>query len=229
MFYKFPAGKNFNNEGVEEKDSTIFVTGHVYDSASNEPVGGATLTYETLPYGNFIGITCSRASDGAYQFRTFGRGRYKIEVKAENYETTIDSIYPDSVDREGKLTKDFFLVYSPDFREVIKLEHLIFDLGKSEIKPESHEELDNLVKIMKESPGMIIRLEGHTDFRGGRSNNLKLSQKRVDEVKNYLIKRGIDPNRITTKAFGGSRPISRKASEEAARINRRVEVRIIKR
>ena len=114
------------------------------------------------------------------------------------------------------------------FEDVFSLNNLTIDLGSCEINPESFDELDNLVKLMKENPDVIIQLEGHTDFRGGKSKNQRLSEDRVKEVKNYLILGGIMPDRILTKAYGGSKPLSWESSEEASRLNRRVEVRIIK-
>jgi outer membrane protein OmpA-like peptidoglycan-associated protein len=75
---------------------------------------------------------------------------------------------------------------------------------------------------------MIIQLEGHTDFAGNPQANMALSQARVESVKKYLTKGGIDKNRILTKAFGGTKPLSEERTPEAMSQNRRVEVRIIK-
>ena len=75
---------------------------------------------------------------------------------------------------------------------------------------------------------MVIQLEGHTDFIGSAKLNQQLSQERVDAVKNYLTTHGSEVTRIRTKAFGGTKPISRETTEEARSLNRRVEVRILK-
>jgi outer membrane protein OmpA-like peptidoglycan-associated protein len=81
--------------------------------------------------------------------------------------------------------------------------------------------------MMKESPAMVIQVEGHTDFIGNPEKLLKLSEERVDAVKSYLISKKISKNRIKTKAFGGTQPISRDDTPEAHRANRRVELRIL--
>ena len=185
------------------------------------------ITYKELPYGNFVGIIKSRENDGFYNYRTFGHEKYLVEIKSDEYLEKIDTLYPFSF-QGSQIGRNYLLTKKPS-EEIISLDNLIFDLGKSEIKPESFEELDALVDLMKVNPEMIIQLEGHTDFRGGRSKNLKLSQERVKQVKNYLIHGGIMPDRILTKAFGGSNPLSWENSEEASRLNRRVEVRIISR
>lgn len=74
---------------------------------------------------------------------------------------------------------------------------------------------------------MVIQLEGHTDYLGDPAKNLKLSQQRVDAVKGYLVSKGVNKNRIKTKAFGGTMPLSRDNTPEAHRMNRRVELRIL--
>lgn len=75
---------------------------------------------------------------------------------------------------------------------------------------------------------MIIQLEGHTDTRGDPKANLKLSQSRVGAVKDYLVSKGVSKSKVKTKAFGGTSPISTENTEEAHRLNRRVELRILK-
>jgi outer membrane protein OmpA-like peptidoglycan-associated protein len=210
-----------------ENDSLVLVSGYIQDSLSGLGLGNVMITYKELPYGNFVGIIKSRESDGYYSYKTFGHERYIIEIRADEYIRKIDTIYLFSFQGDT-LNRNYVLSKKPS-EELISLDNLIFDLGKSEIKPESFEELDALVDLMKANPEMIIQLEGHTDFRGGRSKNLKLSQERVKQVKNYLIHGGIMPDRILTKAFGGSNPLSWENTEEASRLNRRVEVRIISR
>jgi outer membrane protein OmpA-like peptidoglycan-associated protein len=207
-------------------DSIVIISGHIVDSLTGIGIGNAMVTYNELPFGNYIGVVTS-GDDGAYKFNTFGHPEYRIEISAENYRNIVDTILLIKAYEIGVLLKDYRLSALPS-EDVIILENLIFDLGKSEIKPESFDELDKLVKLMKDNPEMVIQLEGHTDFRGGKSKNLKLSKDRVKEVKNYLIHGGIMPDRILTKAFGGTKPLSWEPSEEAARLNRRVEVRIIK-
>ena len=88
-------------------------------------------------------------------------------------------------------------------------------------------ELDNLVKMLTNTPNMTIRLEGHTDYVGNPNANLNLSQMRVDEVKKYLVEKGVGDERVETKAFGGSQPLVRSNSSQERAVNRRVEVRIL--
>ncbi|GAB3933437.1 hypothetical protein GCM10028804_49460 [Larkinella terrae] len=109
-----------------------------------------------------------------------------------------------------------------------RLNNLLFKQSAYEIEPTSYPELDSLVAIMKRNPAMEIELAGHTDNVGDPKLNVALSKKRVDAAKSYLTNHGIDPTRIQTQAYGGSRPIADNSREETKRLNRRVEVKILK-
>ncbi|WP_191908833.1 OmpA family protein [Larkinella humicola] len=109
-----------------------------------------------------------------------------------------------------------------------RLNNLLFKQSAYEIEPESYPELDSLLSIMARNPTMEIELAGHTDNVGDPKLNVALSQKRVDAVKSYLTNKGIAPSRIQTQAFGGSQPIADNSREETKRLNRRVEVKILK-
>jgi OOP family OmpA-OmpF porin len=208
-------------------DSLTRVSGQVYDSTIQSPIGGAILSYEEMPYGNIVGIVKTEEPSGHFEFMTYEHKSYRIEVKKEKYNTHIEILSPVNHAVEGQYKKDFYINRIPSSGDILKLKSLIFEQGKSEITGASYFELDGLVNKMKEKPSMIIQLEGHTDFHGSRTKNMELSEDRVVAVKNYLIQKGLKKNRIFTKAFGGSNPISKETSEEAARLNRRVEVRIL--
>ena len=215
-------------ERVLPPDSVVRVSGFVYDSLSGDPLSNAVITYEQLPYGSLIGIVKSAGTSGYFEFYTVGQAGYRITVRADGYGTVIENINPMAEAPAGNISRKYYLNPVPQEGEVINLNHLIFAQGKSDITEESYNELNDLVKMLKENPSMVIQLEGHTDFRGSRTENMKLSEDRVVAVKTYLMRKGIDSGRILTKAFGGTRPITREASEEAAKLNRRVEVRIIR-
>ena len=111
--------------------------------------------------------------------------------------------------------------------QVLLLKNLIFELGKAKINPDSYGELDLVVGMMNNNKTMVIQLEGHTDYQGDAKQNLKLSEQRVEAVKDYLVSKRIHKNRIKTKAFGGTMPISNDDTPQGHSLNRRVEVRIL--
>lgn len=109
------------------------------------------------------------------------------------------------------------------------MEHLIFDLSKSDIKSEAQKDLDKLVQIMQDQPSMRILLEGHTDARGSARKNQVLSEKRVKAAKAYLVEQGVARSNIETKGWGHQKPLVVTKDVEEGRINRRVEIRILSR
>jgi outer membrane protein OmpA-like peptidoglycan-associated protein len=94
--------------------------------------------------------------------------------------------------------------------------------------PSSFAELNKIAETMKAYPAMEILLEGHTDNQGEVQKNVKLSADRVEQVKKYLLSKGIDGKRIQTKAWGPARPIASNLTEQTRQKNRRVEFTILK-
>ena len=98
-----------------------------------------------------------------------------------------------------------------------------FDVNKSTLKPESMGAINEIYALMKDNTGLKFSVEGHTDSQGDDAFNMKLSEERANTVKNTLIKMGVSADRLTSKGWGESKPISDNASPEDMANNRRVE------
>jgi outer membrane protein OmpA-like peptidoglycan-associated protein len=109
----------------------------------------------------------------------------------------------------------------------IILRDVFFEADKSELLPSSFKELDNLFSYLRTNKASKIEISGHTDNSGKEDHNLKLSKDRATAVSKYLIDKGIEATRISTKGYGSSKPIKPNTSEENRAINRRVEFRIL--
>ena len=105
----------------------------------------------------------------------------------------------------------------------IVMENIYFETDEYYLLPESFSELDKLVKIMKENPSMTINIQGHTDSDGGKDYNQKLSEKRANSVRNYIIKKGIAESRLSHQGYGLSKPVADNSSSSGKQKNRRVE------
>ena len=213
---------------AQTADSIITAQGRIINADTKEPLS-AKITYQSLPYGNKVGVI----NNNTYSFPMFDKERYSIIVEAPGFVTAKYMLDPAEA-TELKLVKDIEMVHGAavvkkkhEAGQIILLNNLIFQIAKAKIEPESYPELDIVVNTMKESPKMVIQVEGHTDYLGDAAKNLKLSQQRVDAVKNYLISKGINKGRVKTKAFGGTNPLSREDTPEAHRMNRRVELRVL--
>jgi len=129
--------------------------------------------------------------------------------------------------------KDTTLEAQKEFNNVplagtIVLLNVYFDTNKSELKPESNDAMDRLLSLMAAKDNLKIEVHGHTDDVGNDENKMKLSQDRANAVKDVLIKRGIESNRIKAVGFGESKPISDNATPEGRAKNRRTEFVVVK-
>lgn len=203
-------------------DSLVTIEGSVFDQETFQPID-ATICYRRLPYGSEYGIINTKDTCGSYEIYLFKQQNYQITVKADGYFAKIEQFDL----RQGikNINKNFYL-HPISEGKILKLNHLNFDQGDHKILDESYLELDQLAQLMKENNDLKITLEGHTDFRGSDKQNLKLSKKRVKEVKKHLVQLGIKRTRIKTKSFGGSKPLRKENTPEAKKMNRRVEIRI---
>lgn len=114
---------------------------------------------------------------------------------------------------------------------VIILDNIYYDFNKSAIRKGAAPDLEALAQLMNNFPSMEIELGAHTDTRGDESYNLKLSERRAESAKQFLVNKGVEANRITTKGFGEAYPRNRclegvECTEEEHAVNRRAEVRI---
>ena len=124
-----------------------------------------------------------------------------------------------------------------DIIYIIKIKNIYFELAKADIKDESKEVLDRIVKYLEENSTTRIELSAHTDSRGSNAYNEKLSQRRAQSCVDYLIKKGIATGRLVSKGYGETKLIKSDAEiaklkfedekEAAHQENRRTEFKII--
>ena len=105
--------------------------------------------------------------------------------------------------------------------------NVFFGVNKSDIRSEAYPQLNEAVKILNENPEMRVEIQGHTDNTGSEAYNQTLSEKRAVAIKAYLVKEGIDADRLEEKGYGESVPIASNDSEEGRQKNRRVRFKRI--
>jgi Mg-chelatase subunit ChlD len=143
---------------------------------------------------------------------------------------SVADIIPDSILVEirlsnGNITRKRFAVLEIGRKLVV--DNILFSTGQSSIEPHSSQSLDYLVRLMKARPTLKLKIEGHTDDVGDEESNLKLSLARADAVRQYMVRRGIDRNRLFTIGYGKTRPTARNDTDEGRRLNRRTEFIIV--
>lgn len=108
-------------------------------------------------------------------------------------------------------------------QEKIVLRGVNFDFDKSNIRPDAAVILDEAVSALSGSSA-AVSVEGHTDAVGSDAYNQRLSERRAESVRRYLVEHGIDESRLSTVGYGESRPIASNQTREGRALNRRVEL-----
>jgi outer membrane protein OmpA-like peptidoglycan-associated protein len=195
--------------------------------------------------GNLLERTTTR-DDGTFKFEVEEDDNYFLVGEKADYLTTreIFSTMGRGIPKE-KLTKfetnitfDTLLVLeNVEINKVFVLENIYYDLDKAFIRPDAAVELDKLVEILSDNPGITIELSSHTDTRADLDYNLDLSQRRAESAVNYIISNGIDAARLIAKGYGETDLIvkdeeiaklrTEEAREAAHQRNRRTQFRIL--
>jgi len=114
----------------------------------------------------------------------------------------------------------------PPAKKKIVLRSVHFDFDKSTIRSDAVPVLNEAAETLKAEGGIAVIVDGHTDSVGSDTYNQKLSHRRAEAVRQYLVKHGIPANRITTEGFGESRPVASNDTADGRAQNRRVELRV---
>lgn len=205
----------------------ITVNGKALNQKDSSALIGVTVLYEKLPYYDDLGMF-KTDQDGRFSFHLAKNTSYTFRIEnVDGYQPYVEEIIIEDEDANQEASISL-MVIPIEKEELIRLDNLNFNSGSATILSSSYQSLDDFIVYINERPDINIQLEGHTDFAGNADANMRLSQARVDAVAEYLSKNGVKKNRITTKAFGGTQPLTQERTDEAKRMNRRVEVRLIR-
>ncbi len=199
------------------------IKGLVYDAKTKTPVLAAisVINVETNKEVALLNTTAEGAYGIALEEGTF---ILKVTPGPKEYiyqEATISLAAGETVNKDfALLKKEMKFVFH----------NILFDFDKATLRPESYPVLDSIGMIMKENPTIVAELSGHTDSRGSRSYNQRLSQKRAKSARDYIVHQwNLSPMRLTAKGYGEDRPIIPNAkTEDEHQENRRVEFTVIR-
>jgi OOP family OmpA-OmpF porin len=213
---------------VEQPPTTaphsVKIYGKVINAKTGESVP-ATISFE--PQADFVGGPgLVKAESTGYSMVVPSSAQYVVKVESKGFISSREKL--DIQTYEMKDLEMNFKLQPIEVGTTVELKDVLFEQSRTALLPQSFPELDLVVSFMKSNPDVKIDLAGHTDNRGIPSQNVKLSQGRVDKVKEYLISKGISARRISGKGYGGNKPIASNENEETRKLNRRVEFTIRK-
>jgi OOP family OmpA-OmpF porin len=205
---------------INANEKVVRVWGKVLNGKNNVPIKAEIHYQSDSIHRAFAG------PDGKYEINLPSVREYVIKVESPGYVGTLEKL--DIRTFEMKSLEMNFKLQPIEIGATVNLKNVLFQQSTSNLLPESSDELDMVVELMKANPKIEIELGGHTDNRGIHSHNVRLSKERVDKIKEYLVDKGIESNRITGRGYGGIRPIADNDAEDTRKLNRRVEFTILK-
>lgn len=160
-----------------------------------------------------------RSEDGKFQFRMLPETDYIFAAFKEGYLNAKRII--STIDLPDSKNFEFSLNLTPTDAP-INVDNINYEFGKYDLLPSSIHALDSLVELLNINPTVVIEIMSHTDFVGSAQYNSELSQKRAQSVVDYLVQKGINPQRLTAKGYGETWPktINRKMAKEYEFLNR---------
>lgn len=213
-----------------------FVGGKVVDSKTGEPLSGVSISMVN-ENGKPVGSSTTN-EDGKFMYETDPYSKVVGKATKEEYVPSTKEVENIDFNQDVQVIEDWRLTAiekPPPPPAESKPLIVRFEFDKFDILEEYKESLDNLAAMMQREPGLNVEIGGYTDEKGSVKYNLKLSEKRANAGKEYLItKYGIDASRITTKGYGKCCPIEKETNEdgsdneEARKANRRLEFKIQK-
>ena len=214
---RISAGHHQANGGMNRQ---VVISGRVTNSKTSAGIS-AKISFKSDSL-----YTTSSSLSGEFQLAVPSGKLYDIEVQSPNFVNLSERL--DIHMFELKNLEMNFKLQPIEVGAVVNLKNILFYMGTTSLLEESYPELNVIVDFLKNNPKVEIELGGHTDNRGDAKKNLILSQQRVEKIKSYLVSAGISPRRIKGKGFGGTKPIATNDSEQARKLNRRVEFVILK-
>ncbi|MFT3844031.1 MAG: OmpA family protein [Lacibacter sp.] len=212
----------------EKPNPVVLVSGNVYNAKTKQPLS-SKLVYEILPEGVVAGEALSSPGDGAFQMTLPYDKNYLIRAKADHFFAQSENLNLDSLVKAGykEIHKDLYLV-PIEVGQIVRLNNVFFDFDKWDLRPESFIELGRVISMLKDNPAISIELSAHTDSKGSDEYNFKLSDSRAKSCVEYIISKGISPERVLSKGYGETVPVATNETDEGRQLNRRVEFKILK-
>lgn len=200
-------------------NNQVEMYGLLQSAKDRTPVSGR-ITFES------DSVFQQHTKEGAYRQLLTTAKEYVIKIEADGFIGKTERL--DLRTFQLKKAEMNFELYPAEVGVTVNLKNVLFQQSTANLLPESYDELDVVAGMLEANPVMEIFLAGHTDNRGQHHLNVRLSQSRVEAVKDYLVKKGIAPARISGQGFGGVRPIADNDAEDTRKLNRRVEFTITK-
>lgn len=217
----FPVGVYCQNPSPTKDSCLVEITLSDFDEF---PIIYCDLICTTAPQGDKLKCKTDKNGKAKVLIPKKKRKTYliKCDYRGDKFEFAKVFSIPED---EGAYTLTVDLKYQSKYMVLAELE---FKNDDAKLLESSDRELGRLLEMLNLKPGMEIEISGHTDSIGKLEHNMQLSDKRALSVKNYLISKDVNGQRIYTKGYGPFIPLAPNDTEEGRQRNRRIEVKVVK-
>jgi OOP family OmpA-OmpF porin len=213
-------------ESMKSGPSCTYLTGVVSDAVSSKKLA-ALVEMVNLSTGKTEFSMSSDKDLGTYTAIVSLGQRYGLYVSRAGYLFASFTIETDSLPSvAGGIRQDVRLEPIRQGAAIV-LNNIFFESAKADLLAVSLTELRRVGRLMSLNPEMKIEVSGHTDDVGRDQDNLLLSQKRANAVRDHLVKQGIPSARILPKGYGESKPLNDNSDDAKRQLNRRIEFRVL--
>ncbi|OHD54261.1 MAG: hypothetical protein A2Y33_16450 [Spirochaetes bacterium GWF1_51_8] len=218
-----------------KKLALLLIDYHIAHHPDNDPELASFTGYSHIDYlwNVELGAPDSYTDEFNFTFTYKNGDTWRIEGGSEALVETVEDVT--NIEKQKLVTeiadnlknKPGADIKTTDDGIIVNLGMILFDIDKATLKPESKAILDKLAEVLRKYPGLDIEVSGHTDISGQEKWNQTLSEMRAKTVADYLVVKGISPERISYIGYGSKKPVAPNNTEEGRILNRRVEIKII--
>ena len=207
----------------------LILKGNVTDRINQRPVQNANII---LQNENNEQIAFLETDENGYYETAISRNKeYPIEAKHIEYQEKTGTVNSMNTDDKEELVYNIELDPIEDVEYLAEIDIIYFDFDKHNIRPDAATELDKLVELMTNKyPELVIEIGSHTDIRGSNQYNEGLAERRAKSTYDYLISKGISPDRIEAYTGYGERELAvecERCNKEEHQLNRRSVFKVV--
>lgn len=209
------------------------ILGQVYEEgdSTRTPIDSASVELFLADANRLVDSNTTADSEGYGFFVGTQFANFRLEARKPGYVYGVNTTSTVGLEESDTLYVDLYLTPIKDIGTIV-LRNVYFDLDKAFIREDAKPSLDSVYNILQANPNIQIELSSHTDSRAPDEYNMKLSQRRADSSKAYLVSKGIDPERIVAVGYGESQLLNDcedgvPCTDIEHQINRRTEFKII--
>lgn len=188
---------------VNRPEMKFFISGYVYDVATNEVIPGARIEFKDVSY-KWEHFELVADENGYYEHELAPNLELFMRASQKDYFADKALVFTLGATESKNYKQDFYLEKIP--KGEITIEGIEYDFDSAKLRPESEKILDNLIEFLELNSNLTIEIRSHTDMRGNDEYNLKLSERRAQSVVDYLVDHGIPRERLIPKGYGETMP-----------------------